>query len=404
MLFAGDFEVVGPDPTLGLEEVRGLGVDLVLLHFHHRHEYAGGRPRGLWGLVEERPGKRRWEEVDRLVVEAKRRFRAVGLYPVGWAHMVPAHRGETILDVEPDVVGRWVAEVVSRYVGMVDVFPIFYEMNVFDLFYRTTHKRAYGREEKEHVVRCLRAAYERVVQEVGAAVTQKLTASTFVELTESAFYWMSEGSLLELPKGSAMLECPLSPPDLLETAAKLDEEGPQGHGEAVAALLRQIIFWNADDSGAAELLGDSLRRIVEAGWIKEGGGREAGFVERIVAGWDAQPQNTYEYLVKRLRPEAQVASTDECLRAHFASFAEFLADENVPEAARRSVCGFVLDDAFKCTKQTGITSAVVPERECKGSDGQRVASGSGVVTALGETYAELILAWREGGPERLVSV
>lgn len=41
-LFAGDYEVVGPDPALGFDVVSGMGVGMVLIHYHHRHEFQGG--------------------------------------------------------------------------------------------------------------------------------------------------------------------------------------------------------------------------------------------------------------------------------------------------------------------------------------------------------------------------
>lgn len=49
LLFAGDYEVVGPDPALGHQEVAALGANMILIHYHHRHEFAGGGNKGLWG-------------------------------------------------------------------------------------------------------------------------------------------------------------------------------------------------------------------------------------------------------------------------------------------------------------------------------------------------------------------
>lgn len=42
-IFGGDYEVVGPDPALGQEAVAALGAEMILIHYHHRHEFRGGR-------------------------------------------------------------------------------------------------------------------------------------------------------------------------------------------------------------------------------------------------------------------------------------------------------------------------------------------------------------------------
>lgn len=41
-LFVGDYEVVGPDPALGIDVISGMGVGMILIHYHHRHEFQGG--------------------------------------------------------------------------------------------------------------------------------------------------------------------------------------------------------------------------------------------------------------------------------------------------------------------------------------------------------------------------
>ncbi len=55
LIFAGDYEVVGPDPALGHATVSGLGVSMILIHYHHRHEFAGGGNKGLWGTLCQTP-------------------------------------------------------------------------------------------------------------------------------------------------------------------------------------------------------------------------------------------------------------------------------------------------------------------------------------------------------------
>lgn len=87
-IFAGDYEVVGPDPALGHDAVAGLGADMVLIHYHHRHEFSGGGNKGLWGTLCRNGDKPDWSELDRVVESANKRFSLVGLYPIGWAHMV----------------------------------------------------------------------------------------------------------------------------------------------------------------------------------------------------------------------------------------------------------------------------------------------------------------------------
>lgn len=135
LLFAGDYEVVGPDPWLGHREVAGLGLDLIFVHYHHRHEFEVGHPRGLWGSICPESDDPDWSELDRTIRSAKSHFPKVALYPIGWAHMVPQRLGETVLDVDPEVLADWVFRVVERYEQDVDLFPIFYELNVFDLFF-----------------------------------------------------------------------------------------------------------------------------------------------------------------------------------------------------------------------------------------------------------------------------
>ena len=51
LIFAGDYEVVGPDPALGHRAVADLGVGMILIHYHHRHEFSGGGNKGLWGTL-----------------------------------------------------------------------------------------------------------------------------------------------------------------------------------------------------------------------------------------------------------------------------------------------------------------------------------------------------------------
>lgn len=391
-IFAGDYEVTGPEPWLGHAEVRSLGTDLVLLHYHHRHEFAGGHGRGLWGTVHTAPGRYSWGELDRLVDEATRCFPMVGLYPVGWAHMVPSFLGRSVLDIAPQTVAEWVATVVERYRETIAVFPVFYEMNVFDLFYRATDKRHYGPAEKAHIVDILVQSYAAIAARSGAKTASRLAAGTFVELTRSSFYWMSEGRLLELPRGSALIEAPLAPPDLLRTAQALDTERDEGHGseQAIRQLLHQVIFWNADDSGAGNAVGDDLRRLVARGWVHDRTLNPEGFAHLLIAGWDAQPQNTYEYLSTRIAPERYVASAAECLQRQYESFEGFMADRSIPKTQRDRVVGFVLDDVFKCRKQSGVTSAVHPEDTVDAKTGLRRASGAPMVSAIGEAYNEII--------------
>lgn len=91
--------------------------------------------------------------------------------------MIPRHLGETVLDVDPDLVGQWVGEVVNRYLDQVDIFPIFYEINVFDLFFRATHGQPYGQREKRHIIECLASSIDWVRKCCGDAAVDKLTAA-----------------------------------------------------------------------------------------------------------------------------------------------------------------------------------------------------------------------------------
>ncbi|MHB1951135.1 MAG: hypothetical protein ACYCQK_06630 [Acidiferrobacteraceae bacterium] len=391
-IFAGDYEVTGPEPWLGHAEVRSLGTDLVLLHYHHRHEFAGGRPRGLWGSVQVAPDRYSWDELDRLVDQATRRFPLVGLYPVGWAHMVPSFLGRSVLDIAPETVAEWVAAVVARYQETVAVFPVFYELNAFDLFHRATDQRHYGPAEKAHIVDILCQSYAAVATRSGARAASRVAAGTFVELTRSSFYWMSEGRLLELPRGSMLIEAALSPPDLLRTAQALDvERGDRAATErTIRQLLHQIIFWNADDSGAGNTVGDDLRRITAHRWIYDRVINPGGFAHVLIAGWDAQPQNTYEYLSQRIAPERYVEAAAECLQRQYDSFEGFVADRAIPKAQRDRVVGFVLDDVFKCCKQSGVTSAVHPDETIDAKTGLRRALDPPRVSAIGEAYNDII--------------
>lgn len=397
-IFAGDHEVTGPTPWLGHATVADLGCNFNLIHYHHRHEFDGGRAKGLWGTVCPKPGVYAWGELDRTVAHARTHFPLVGLYPIGWAHMVPNWLGETILDVSVDVAAEWVATVVNRYHESVAVFPVFYELNVFDLFYRQTHHLAYDQARKEHIVRILTHSYELVTDRCGADVAAKLAVATFVELTHSSFYWMSEGKLLELPRGSSLLGAPLSPPDLLATARQLDQAGARPrHESALRQMLHQLIFWNADDSGARNTVGDDLYRIYEAGWFDA----DDGFARLVIAGWDAQPQNTYEYLLARMWPELHLPTTAACLLANYRDYRGFLADNAVPFSVRSAIRGFVLDDIFKCRKQSGITSAVFPT-ELVGPGGLRIGSVPLTESPLGQAYREI--TDRRTGPDRWVEV
>lgn len=384
-IFAGDHEVTGPTPWLGHAAVAELGCNLNLIHYHHRHEFEHGHAKGLWGTVCPEAGMYVWDELDRTVEDATTHFPLVGLYPIGWAHMVPQWLGETILDVPVDVAAEWVAKVVDRYHESVAVFPVFYELNVFDLFYRQTHRLPYDRTRKEHIVQILMRSFEMVVAQCGAEVASKLAAATFVELTRSSFYWMSEGKLLELPRGSSLLDAPLSPPDLLATARILDRRDTGvRHEQALRQLLHQVIFWNADDSGARDTVGDDLRRIYEAGWFDP----DEGFARLVIAGWDAQPQNTYEYLLARMWPELHVPTTATCLLENYRTYCEFMSDDTVPLFVRSAIRGFVFDDIFKCRKQSGVTSAVYPT-ETLGPDGLRIGSMPLMSGMLSQAYREI---------------
>lgn len=388
-IHAGDYEVVGPDPALGHDVVADLGIDMILIHYHHRHEFKGGGNKGLWGTLCQGGAKPNWEELDRVVASARAHFPLLGLYPIGWAHMVPRHLGETILDVDPEIISDWVATVVGRYWQQVDLFPIFYEINVFDLFFRATHDHGYGPKQKHHILKSLTRSVEKVLERCGSAAVSKLTAATFVELTESSFYWMSEGKLLELPRGSALLEAPLCPSDLLETANELDAgDGKERHTRAIRQLLHQLVFWNADDSGAQNTVGNDLRRLHAAGLIYDADKNPDGPVHQMLAGWDAQPQNTYEYLLHRLAPTLRVPSTAACLEQNYVEFEDFRTDAAIPAETRSRVVGFVLDDVFKCTKQSGITSAVYPS-ETREEDGLRVATTPLGTSEMGARFGAL---------------
>ena len=394
LLFAGDYEVVGPDPRLGHAEVAGLGVDMIFIHYHHRHEFEGGEPTGLWGSICPQSDTPDWDELDRTVKSAQASFRKVALYPVGWAHMIPARLGETVLDVDPEVLSDWVVKVVERYWHKVDLFPIFYEMNVFDLFFQATHGHAYGAEQKRHIVQCLCRCVEKVGAQLGPEALSKLTAGTFVELTQSSFYWMSEGKLLELPRGSVLINGALSPFDLLNTAQALNGEdgGSSRYTSAVRQLLHTLVFWNADDSGAPNTVRDDLQRLVAHGGVYDPIHNPEGFVHYLIAGWDAQPQNTYEYLLERMLPAHRVPTSAECLQHHFGAFDAYLTDQDVPEYVKPRLVGFVLDDVFKCRKQSGITSATIPAESIVGNT--RVASAPVTVTDIGHRYAQLISAYK----------
>jgi len=384
-IYAGDHEVTGPAPWLGHAAVAELGCNFNLIHYHHRHEFEGGHNKGLWGTVCPQPGVFAWDELDRTVKDAAGRFPLVGLYPIGWAHMVPHWLGDTIMDVPVDIAAAWVAKVVDRYHESVAVFPVFYELNVFDLFYRSTHHHPYDQSRKEHIVRILVQSYKMVMERSGPVAASKLTAATFVELTRSSFYWMSEGKLLELPCGSSLLNAPLSPPDLIAVARGLDErEGVRRSELVLRQLLHQIIFWNADDSGACNTVGDDLRRIHQAGWF----GPDEGFARFVIAGWDAQPQNTYEYLLERMRPELRVPTAADCLLENYRAYREFITDDTIPSAVRSAIRGFVLDDIFKCRKQSGATSAIYPT-EAVGPDGLRIGSVPLVSGPLSRVYREI---------------
>jgi|GEM_PF-6417391 len=391
-IFAGDYEVVGPDPTLGHEDVAKLGVSMILIHYHHRHEFAGGGNKGLWGtLCQKSAGAGAdvtdWSELDRVVGSARQRFSLIGLYPIGWAHMVPSHLGETVQDVDPEVVSDWVSDVVARYWKQVDIFPIFYEMNVFDLFFRATHKQGYGDKERRHILRCLTRSVEKVKERSGRTALSKLTAATFVELTNSSFYWMSEGKLLELPRGSAMLDAPLCPADLLHIAKNEDtREGGDRHTKAMKQLLHQLIFWNADDSGANNTIGDDLNRIVSSGLIFDPVDYPEGVAHYVLPGWDAQPQNTYEYLLNVMRHDLSIPSPAMCLDKNYENFTRFLNDPLIPQSIRNRIIGFVLDDVFKCVKQSGVTSAIFPA-EAINASGLRIGIEPVRVSEIGVTFS-----------------
>lgn len=400
LLFAGDYEVVGPDPRLGHREVAGLGVDMIFIHYHHRHEFEGGHPRGLWGSICPDGGRPDWSELDSVVRSAKRHFSKIALYPVGWAHMVPQCLGETVLDVDPEVIADWVLMVVERYGRDVDLFPIFYELNVFDLFFQATHGQPYGQRQREHIIECLTCCAEKVESRLGQHALAKLTAATFVELTQSSFYWMSEGKLLELPRGSTLVDGPLSPPDLVTLADQMDTAGRVRHGRAVRQLLHTLVFWNADDSGAANFVGDDIRRLVSANVIYDREENPRGFIHTLLPGWDAQPQNTYEYLLSRMVPEMKVPSPSDCLELHYGSFESVMKSDDLPSWVKTRIVGFVLDDVFKCRKQSGVTSAVVPTESVFGE--LRTASEPAYVTPIGDRYAQLINYQRDALAEPII--
>ena len=79
-IFAGDYEVVGPDPTLGQKEVSQLGLSMIFIHYHHRHEFRDGGNKGLWGAIcQGSDSTLQWEEIDQTVEKAKQLFPLVAL-------------------------------------------------------------------------------------------------------------------------------------------------------------------------------------------------------------------------------------------------------------------------------------------------------------------------------------
>ncbi|MCW8986237.1 MAG: hypothetical protein OQK75_01070, partial [Gammaproteobacteria bacterium] len=299
------------------------------------------------------------------------------------------HMGETILDVSPDVISDWVCHVVGRYWKDISLFPIYYEMNVFELFYKITHKQEYNFKIKTHIVESLVLSYEKVLKAHGAEAAAKLTPGTFVELTKSSFYWMSEGTLLELPKGSMMLDASLSPIDLINVATSLDEiNSTIRYLPILRQLLHQVVFWNADDSGANNTVADDIRRLVNAGFFYDEIKNPDGFVRTMIAGWDAQPQNTYEYILNRMVPEMQIPSCGDCLQTNHNEFIKYITAPETPDYIKNAIVGFVLDDIFKCTKQTGITSAIYPTEDIKKD--LRVGKEPLYISAIGQVYKDLI--------------
>ncbi|PIY00832.1 MAG: hypothetical protein COZ23_06310 [Hydrogenophilales bacterium CG_4_10_14_3_um_filter_58_23] len=267
-------------------------------------------------------------------------------------------------------------------------------VTAFDLFFRATHHQPYGDKQKKHILDCLVLSARKVLASTGAKARDQLVAATFVELTNSGFYWMSEGKLLELPRGSAMLHAPLCPDDLIRTARQLDCGNSAGeYLETVGRLLTRLIFWNADDSGANDTVGDDLYRLYQSGMFFDSRFNSEGYVRQVIAGWDAQPQNTYEYLLKRMVPNLRVPAPAECLKHNFDGMLAFLGDDAIPQEVRNSVVGFVLDDIFKCTKQSGITSAIYPSETIEVS-GMRNGSRPLHVSEIGAAYAEIIRAAR----------
>lgn len=389
-IYAGDYEVVGPDPSLGHKEVAQIGASMIFIHYHHRHEFEGGHNKGLWGTVCHEPDSHPdWDELDKTIDSARKNFSHVAIYPVGWAHMVPEALGETILDISPDVISDWVCQMVGRYWKKISLFPIYYEMNVFELFFKKTHRQEYNFKIKSHIVESLILSYEKVLREHGEEAAAKLTPGTFVELTQSSFYWMSEGALLELPRGSVLTEAPLSPIDLINIATRLDnDKGIERYLPVMRQLLHQVVFWNADDSGADNTVADDIRRLAKAGVFYDEESNPEGFVHTLIAGWDAQPQNTYKYMLDIMVPGLKVPSCGECLEKNHIEFIEYINNGTTPEYIKKAIVGFVLDDIFKCTKQTGITSAVYPTESIKNA--LRVGKEPIFLSDIGQVYKELI--------------
>ena len=317
------------------------GARFVLLNLG-QHNDASARRQGLWGRVQRSSGRFSWEELDRRVEAAVAAFPLVGLHPLGSLEDVPDSLGNNLLDVPPDATAEWVGRVVSRYSDRIAVFPLLDRLNTLDAHYRLRRGQALSAPQKQHIVASLTACVAAVGALAGERAVSLLAAGTFVEWTHSSFWGLTDGRLLELPRGSALHAGPLAPLDLLRTARSMDAQtGRDDVQRGIRQLLHQLLFWNADDSGAENTVGQDLCRLVTEQWLYDRTLNPQGFVHLVVAGWDAQAQGTLRYLAEKIVPRHYVEPPGTCLHRQHESFEHFLHSPTVPHLYRARVVGFV---------------------------------------------------------------
>jgi hypothetical protein len=90
-----------------------------------------------------------------------------------------------------------------------------------------------------------------------------------------------------------------------------------------------------------------------------------------------------------MRPDLSIPSPAMCLDKNYEDFTRFREDPLIPKAIRDRVIGFVLDDVFKCVKQSGVTSAVFPTEKMDAS-GLRTGGEPVQVSEIGGTLAAII--------------